>query len=151
MGSHFIIHTDQRSLKFLTEQRVLGEEQFKWTSKLMGLDFEVKYKPGSENRAADALSRRMQYTAISVVQFSELEEWEEEVQADAKLRGIIQDLLRNSASHPGYTSQDRKLLYKGKLVLPRNSPKFLSCSRNSTVQQWGDIRVSFDLTSGLQP
>lgn len=36
-------------------KRVLGEEQFKWTSKLMGLDFEIKYKPECENRAADAL------------------------------------------------------------------------------------------------
>lgn len=50
MGRHFIIHTDQKSLKFLTEQRVLGEEQFKWTSKLMGLDFEIKYKHGCEKR-----------------------------------------------------------------------------------------------------
>ena len=41
MGRHFIILTDQKSLKFLSDQRVLGEEQFKWTSKLMGLDFEI--------------------------------------------------------------------------------------------------------------
>ena len=31
MGRHFIILTDQKSLKFLSDQRVLGEEQFKWT------------------------------------------------------------------------------------------------------------------------
>lgn len=59
LGRHFIIHTDHKSLKFLTEQRVLGEEQFKWTSKLMGFDFEIRYKPGNDNRVANALSRRM--------------------------------------------------------------------------------------------
>ena len=56
LGHHFIICTDQRSLKFLTEQQVLGDDQFKWMTKLMGLDFEIQYKPGLENRGADALS-----------------------------------------------------------------------------------------------
>ena len=31
LGRHFIILTDQKSLKFLTEQRVMGEEYFRWT------------------------------------------------------------------------------------------------------------------------
>ena len=38
LGHHFIIMTDQRSLKFLTEQQLFGEDQLKWTSKLMGMD-----------------------------------------------------------------------------------------------------------------
>lgn len=58
MGRHFVIRTDQKSLKFLTEQRVLGEEQLRWISKLPGYDLEIQYKPGKDNSAADALSRR---------------------------------------------------------------------------------------------
>lgn len=118
MGRHFIILTDQKSLKFLSDQRVLGEEQFKWTSKLMGLNFEIQYQPGHENRVADALSRRMTYAALSIVQFDELEEWETEVQNDPKLLGLIQDLMQDINSHPGYTFKDRKLFFKGRLVLP---------------------------------
>lgn len=57
LGRKFVIHTDHRNLKFLKDQRVLGSEQFRWTSKLVGFDFEILYKPGSDNRAADALSR----------------------------------------------------------------------------------------------
>ena len=53
------MHTDQRSLKFWFDQRLMGEDQHKWVSKLLGYDFEVKYKPGRQNNAADALSRRM--------------------------------------------------------------------------------------------
>lgn len=79
LGRHFIILTDQKSPKFLTDQRVLGEEQFKGTSKLMGFDFEVQYRPGSENRAADALSRRMTFTALSTVRLDDLEAWESEI------------------------------------------------------------------------
>lgn len=65
LGRHFIILTDQKSLKFLTEQRVMGEEYFRWTSKLMGLDFEIQYRPGKENGVADALSRKMTFSALS--------------------------------------------------------------------------------------
>lgn len=58
----------------------MNEEQFKWSSKLMGLDFEIHYKPGQDNRVTDALSRRMTYAALSTVQFEELEDWEQQIQ-----------------------------------------------------------------------
>lgn len=51
----------RKSLKFLTDQRMIGEEQYKWISKLAEYDFEIQYKPGKENSAADALSMRSSY------------------------------------------------------------------------------------------
>ena len=66
LGTHFIIRTDQKSLKFLLEQRLMAEGQHKWATKLLGFDFEIQYKPGLENRATDALSRVMDYQAISI-------------------------------------------------------------------------------------
>ncbi|XP_022019611.1 uncharacterized protein LOC110919656 [Helianthus annuus] len=54
---HFIIRTDQKSLKHLMEQKLTTPLQHVWLSKLMGFDYEIVYKQGVENRAVDALSR----------------------------------------------------------------------------------------------
>ncbi|WVZ26438.1 hypothetical protein V8G54_004982 [Vigna mungo] len=68
VGNHFIILTDQKNLKFLTDQRLLTEEQFKWASKLLGLDFEIRFRPGKDNQVVDALSRRDCFKVISILQ-----------------------------------------------------------------------------------
>ena len=55
---HFVVKNDHHSLKYLLEQRVTSAIQQKGLTKLLGLDYEVRYKKGAENRVADALSRR---------------------------------------------------------------------------------------------
>lgn len=56
MGREFVVYIDQRSLKDLLTQRVTTANQQNWMAKLLGFKFEVTYKPGLENKAADALS-----------------------------------------------------------------------------------------------
>ncbi|XP_026383400.1 uncharacterized protein LOC113278890 [Papaver somniferum] len=56
-SQQFIIHTDHQILKYLMDQKLSTSLQQKWLVKLMGLDYVIKYKKGSENQAADALSR----------------------------------------------------------------------------------------------
>lgn len=58
-GKSFIIKTDHISLKHLLEQRLTHTLQHKILCKLLGLDYVIQYKKGVENRAADALSRRV--------------------------------------------------------------------------------------------
>ncbi|WVY96197.1 hypothetical protein V8G54_028348 [Vigna mungo] len=120
MGSHFLIVTDQKSLKFLTDQRLLTEQQFKWASKLIGYDFEIHFRPGKENHVVDAFSGRQYFMAVSLFQTDEWETWETEVQHDPKLVSLIQELLLNPKAREGYELKKGRLFYHGTLVLPRN-------------------------------
>lgn len=100
---------------------------------MLGFDFEIQYKPRCENKAVDALSRNPKFEeelkAVTVAKVVESEEVEHEVTEDAKLQGLIHDLLNDPKPHEGYHLRNSRLLYHGKLVLPKNSffiPKFLS-------------------------
>ncbi|KAM1172602.1 hypothetical protein ACFX2G_023167 [Malus domestica] len=56
-GRHFIIKTNHSSLKYFLHQRANTAFQQKWVSKLLGYDYEIQLKNGSQNAAVDALSR----------------------------------------------------------------------------------------------
>lgn len=70
LGRKFRIYTDHASLKHLLSQVVQTPEKYKWATKLIGFDFEIFYKPGKDNKVADALSRReeVQLLALSTTQ-----------------------------------------------------------------------------------
>ncbi|WVZ02924.1 hypothetical protein V8G54_023730 [Vigna mungo] len=72
LGKRFIIRTNQQSLKSLLDQTLSTPEQQKWLHKFMGYDFEIKYKPGVQNTAADALSRCFfaAWTCLRMINFN---------------------------------------------------------------------------------
>lgn len=125
MGRHFIIKTDQRSLKFLMEQREVGPEYQKWMYKLMGFDFEIHYKPGPTNKVADALSRRSDSNPELQVLYSTwslpLEKLNEEIGDDPFIQQVKIDITEGNKSHFGYSVENNRFLYKGRLVIPHNS------------------------------
>ena len=60
-GRKFSLITDQQAVSFMFDQRNHGklknDKLLRWRIELQTLDFEIKYRPGPENLAADCLSR----------------------------------------------------------------------------------------------
>lgn len=96
-GHQFIVKTDHQALKFLLEQRITTPLQQKWLTKLLGLNYEIVYKKGIENRVADALSRRHKTradcTAISSVVPLWIQELEGSYQGDLEAKKLIAALM----------------------------------------------------------
>ena len=56
LGSKFIIYTNNNQLAYVKESK-LGAAQIRWLSELALFDFDIKYRSGKLNQAADTLSR----------------------------------------------------------------------------------------------
>lgn len=76
MGRKFVVRTDHRSLKHLLYQHITSPSQQYLTAKLMGFDFEIEYKAGTTNKAADALSRRDYEAEFAAVTVPNWLDWE---------------------------------------------------------------------------
>src|SRR5258708_34200008 len=50
--------TDHKNLEYFTKPRVLNRRQLRWVDMLNHYNYHITYRPGTQNRAADALSRR---------------------------------------------------------------------------------------------
>ncbi|KZV41973.1 peroxidase 64 [Dorcoceras hygrometricum] len=126
LGRKFVVVTDHRSLTSLLKQRVTTPDQQHWIRKLLGYEFDIKYKAGTQNCAADALSRRqeegLELKGISVPIWIEHEEIKAAVQQDPKLRNIIQELANGTRAEGPYSLVNGVLLHRGRVVVPRESP-----------------------------
>nr|GEZ96356.1 reverse transcriptase [Tanacetum cinerariifolium] len=97
LGRKFQVFTDHHSLKHLLTQTVQTPEQHKWLTKLMGYDFELHYKPGKENKVADALSRPEQ-TALMAISLL-IAAWLEDLRAYYRSNPEGQQLLQKITSN----------------------------------------------------
>ena len=79
IGSHTVVLTDNNPLAYLHTTK-LGATEQRWVAQLTAFDGEIKYRPGSANRCADALSRHpsniqsqdLRTVAVHVVECSAL-------------------------------------------------------------------------------
>ncbi|KAL9437883.1 hypothetical protein AB3S75_023702 [Citrus x aurantiifolia] len=120
LGHRFIIKTDQRSIKFFLEQQVATPEQHKWMSKLMGYDYEIVYRPGRENKAADALSRRSDSPLLYLLFVPQIAIWDEIKEATSSDEYMQKILTVAQNQTPGpYTVRNGLLFFKERVVVPR--------------------------------
>ncbi|KAD5961151.1 hypothetical protein E3N88_12624 [Mikania micrantha] len=118
MGYHFFVKTDHYTLKFLMEQRVTTTEQQRLLLKLMPYDFSIIHRKGSENKGADALSRRPQMLSITLPRCLDVTEIQLALNSDPYTSQLIYKLQQDHNSCPGYFFVDQLLYYKGRLVVP---------------------------------
>lgn len=102
--AEFVIQTDQRSLTYLSDQKLKTYWQQKAMTKLMGFQYKICYKKGSTNNAADALSRVTHATAslsaISVAQPLWLQELQLSYSHEPSAQKLLQSLtLTNPDGH----------------------------------------------------
>ncbi|XP_057429427.1 uncharacterized protein LOC130722640 [Lotus japonicus] len=126
LGKEFIVYTDHKSLKHFLQQKVSSPDQQCWLAKLLGYQFQVKYKPDLENKAADALSRRYDevelHSLISFPLWNDRKRLLEEITQDPYIQDLQSAVQKDPATKPGFAVQHGVLLYHGRLVLSPTSP-----------------------------
>ena len=97
LGRRFTIITDQRSVSFMFADhanKIKNEKIARWRLELMPYKFEVKYRPGRDNVAADAFSR---------LHCSAIEETETPHVTETNNPTSNLPKLHHDACHPGVT------------------------------------------------
>lgn len=71
-GCSFEVFSDQKSLKYLFDQKELNIRQRRWMEFIKDYDFKLQYHPGKANVVADALSRKRVHVSSMKVKGLEL-------------------------------------------------------------------------------
>ena len=112
VGKHFSLRSDHASLQWLMHFKNYTGMLARWLETLGQYSFDITYKPGRENTAADALSRRPEPMADVATQTEGEEsvrlihclDWslsfiQKEQQSDAALAEITEYLSRDEKPH----------------------------------------------------
>ncbi|XP_031505831.1 uncharacterized protein LOC116268232 [Nymphaea colorata] len=123
IGRKFKVRTDHNSLRYMMKQRASTPTQQRWLAKLLGYDFEIEYKRGADNTAADSLSRLSeQLMTLSVLETDLWDRIRAAQQEDDSLRLLASSLQQNPGSIPLYSHERGLLRRKGTVVIPKGSP-----------------------------
>jgi hypothetical protein len=145
----FTIITDHKSLSNLTDQHLTTELQKKAMSKLVGLEFEIKYRKGADNGAADSLSRVGHLLAAQVISNC-TPDWLHEVlnsySTDSISSSLLQELAVKSPNDKGYHLDKGLIKYKGRLLIGDNlalQTKLIASLHDSVVGGHSGIQATY--------
>lgn len=124
--SEFIIFTDQKSLTHLNDQRLNTIWQQRVFSKLLGLRYRIVYKKGSDNTAADALSRRTHELGVCCAISAATPQWCTQVVQGYANDPQAQRLLAKLATAPAgcgpFVLVDGLLRHNNRIWVGNNAP-----------------------------
>ncbi|KAF2303166.1 hypothetical protein GH714_014277 [Hevea brasiliensis] len=161
LGRKFFIQTDQRSLKYLVEQRVVTPEQQNWVSKLLGYDYEILYKPGKENRVADALSRVSGIPSLNSLFLPHSSLWDR-IKATLTTDPYMLRIGQLASDRPGqpYIWKNGLIFFKNRVVIPPQClEQYLRCFASQQPRKWCSFlpwaeywyNTSFHISIGMTP
>ncbi|KAL4362235.1 hypothetical protein GQ457_04G035160 [Hibiscus cannabinus] len=120
LGRKFVIITDQKSLRELTAQTIQTPKQQRWLSRLIGYNFEIRYRPGKMNAAADALSRETSAVLMALTRttWGIIEDIRKASEQDEALLHIRDQLQNRNSQYQDYDYQCGLVLHRGRIVVP---------------------------------
>lgn len=119
----FLIRTDHKSLLHLTEQRITSKIQHKALVKLMDLDYNIQYKKGINNAAADALSRcetGQELCAISECVPSWIQKLTEGYEDSPNDKQLLAELSLTGENEKGFSLVEGVIRFKGRIWVGSN-------------------------------
>ena len=110
----------------MTEQRLHTHWQQKVFAKLLGLQYKLVYKKGTENRVVDALSRKSSHDPECSAVTACSPKWIQEVlngyHQDPHASSILTKLLLDEQAGPNFSIHQGLLKYKGRVWVGDNFP-----------------------------
>lgn len=148
--AEFTIITDQKSLVQLSEQRLHTPWQQKVFTKLSGLQYRIVYRRGSDNCAADALSRYSftdsQCAAISAVRPLWLSDIVDSYAQDLYAQSLLTKLAISPEAVQHFTLRDGILHYKSRIWVanvPELHSKFVAVVHDSELGGHSGFPVTY--------
>ncbi|KAM0872306.1 hypothetical protein ACQ4PT_038804 [Festuca glaucescens] len=144
----FTIQSDHRSLASLDEQRLHTPWQRKALTKLLGLRYKIVYRPGKENGAADALSRKgdnNELVAMSISMPVWLTEVLQSYNTDATIPVLLQKINVGDDAVKEFSVKDGLILKDGRIWLGNNAQlqqKILQSVHDSPVGGHSGVRAT---------
>ncbi|CAM8902824.1 unnamed protein product [Rhodiola kirilowii] len=138
LGSRFTLITDHQPLRSILTQSLHTPDQQRLLIKLMGFEFDVVYRPGTENRPADALSRQAEgnFGSMQVMYrptFGILGMLRKFYDQNPNSKSLKEAVLSNPSAYPNHKVHDGIVLINNKIWIPEDS-----CIQQLILQEYHD-------------
>jgi hypothetical protein len=147
IGGQLIIKTDQQSLKYMENQRLIEGIQHKLMMKLLEFNYRIEYKKGKENLVVDALSRKdYSLSAISMAVPAWISDIEASYKDDAYFTNLVQQLVVNANSVLDFAIYSSTIRYKGRIYIGQSTDlkqKIVASLHSSVMNGHSGIKATY--------